>query len=140
MTDAIRIVLAGEIVAKGRPRMTKTGFAFTPAKTRRFEDYVRHEAALVMQGKPMITDPVSMSILIELTPPESWSDKKKAQAIAGQIFPAKRPDMDNQIKACSDSLNKIVYNDDAQIVELSARKIYSTQNSAIIDVRKMVAA
>jgi hypothetical protein len=37
MSGAVTIVIGGEPVAKGRPRMTRKGFAYTPAATRKYE-------------------------------------------------------------------------------------------------------
>ena len=37
MSDAVTIVIGGPTTAKGRPRMTRRGIAYTLAKTRRYE-------------------------------------------------------------------------------------------------------
>ena len=44
----------------------------------------------------------------------------------GEIRPAKRPDLDNILKAATDACNGIAYVDDRQIVSLFARKEYAT--------------
>lgn len=45
--------------------------------------------------------------------------------LSGDIRPTKKPDMDNVIKIIADSLNKIAYRDDTQIVDCQVRKFYS---------------
>lgn len=41
------------------------------------------------------------------------------------ILPLKKPDMDNIVKVVADALNGVAYNDDTQIVLVSAKKAYS---------------
>lgn len=43
----------------------------------------------------------------------------------GELLPAKKPDIDNVVKAVLDALNKVAYRDDNQVVELQIRKQYS---------------
>ena len=57
--------------------------------------------------------------------PKSWSKKKKK--LKNGQYCDNSADLDNYLKAILDSLNKVVYIDDRQIVEISARKIYSDQ-------------
>ncbi|MNP83694.1 Endodeoxyribonuclease RusA [compost metagenome] len=52
------------------------------------------------------------------------SKKRKAMAIAGELFPTKKPDMDNVIKAIYDGLNGVVWKDDVQVVDAFVRKRY----------------
>ena len=49
MTEAITITVNGEVVAKGRPRMTRRGFIYTPAATRKYE---AHAPGLVPNRQP----------------------------------------------------------------------------------------
>ena len=49
--------------------------------------------------------------------PQSWSRRKRADAIADKIRPKTRPDISNVIKGIEDALNNIWYKDDSQIVE-----------------------
>ena len=56
--------------------------------------------------------------------PKSWSKKKK-ESKEGR-YCDNNADVDNYLKAILDSLNEVVYVDDRQIVEISARKIYSS--------------
>ena len=57
--------------------------------------------------------------------PNSWSKKKKQSLDAR--YCDNNADVDNYLKAILDSLNEVVYVDDRQIVEISARKIYSSK-------------
>jgi Holliday junction resolvase RusA-like endonuclease len=67
---------------------------------------------------------VRIELLIELGVPTSWSERKRAAAISGDIWPAGKPDLDNLAKAGLDACSGILIADDAQIVELRAVKKY----------------
>lgn len=57
--------------------------------------------------------------------PKSWSKKKQEQALNGEIRPNTKPDCDNISKIILDSLNKVAFDDDKQVIELKVRKWYS---------------
>jgi Holliday junction resolvase RusA-like endonuclease len=121
----IAIVVSGEPVAKGRPRMTKRGlrgFLYTPASTRKYEAHGRLAAQQAMDGRPPIAVPVRAEITVDLPVPLSWSGKRRDAALRGEIRPTSRPDIDNYAKASLDAISTIVIADDAQVVELLAIK------------------
>jgi Holliday junction resolvase RusA-like endonuclease len=126
MNAAVTIVIGGEPVAKGRPRMTRRGFAYTPANTRRYEAHGRLAAQLAMDGKPPLAVPVRAEITVDLPVPASWSGKRRDAALCGDIRPTTRPDADNYVKAALDAINAIVVADDSLVVDLVARKHYAT--------------
>jgi Holliday junction resolvase RusA-like endonuclease len=123
--DPVTVIVSGEAVAKGRPRMTRKGFAYTPAATRKYEAHARLAAQLAMDGRPPIEGPVRVEMRIELPVPASWSQLKRTGAITGHVKPTSRPDIDNYVKGISDAINTIVLVDDSQIVELHATKKFS---------------
>ena len=84
-TGAVTIVVVGEPVAKGRPRMTRRGIAYTPAATRRYEAHGRLAAQQAMDGRPPITAPVRAEVVIDLPAPASWSGKRRDGALRGEI-------------------------------------------------------
>jgi Holliday junction resolvase RusA-like endonuclease len=124
MADSITLIIDGAPVAKARPRLGKGGRVYTPGATRAYETLVRQLAALEMRGKAPLQGAVRVELLVELALPQSWSRTKQLAAIAGEIMPSSRPDIDNYVKAALDAINTIVIVDDAQIVELRARKKY----------------
>ncbi len=123
----VRFTILGEPKGKGRPRFnTKTGHAVTPKDTVNYETLVHME--YVSQCKEVkIPDDAMLDMRIKAyySIPKSTSKKKKALMLAGEIRPTKKPDMDNVIKIIADSLNKIAYRDDTQIVDCQVRKFYS---------------
>ena len=130
----ITVIVSGGVVAKGRPRMTRRGFAYTPAATRKYEAHARLAAQLAMGDRPPLQGPVRVELLIELPAPASWSHKRRLAALAGLILPTSRPDLDNYIKSALDAINTIIVNDDSQIVDMHARKKFSGRPKLIVTV------
>ena len=126
MNDAVTITIGGEPVAKGRPRMTRRGFAYTPAATRKYAAHGRLAAQLAMDSRLPITVPVRAEITVDLPVPASWSGIRRDAALHGVIRPTTRPDADNYVKAALDAINAIVIADDSLIVEVAAIKQYAT--------------
>lgn len=120
-------VVPGEPVGKGRPRVGRVGGharLFTPQKTASYEGLIAHAGHQAMAGRQLLEGPVLVELHIALSIPQSMSKKRKAQAIAGELFPTKKPDMDNVIKAIYDGLNGVVWKDDVQVVDAFVRKRY----------------
>lgn len=55
----------------------------------------------------------------------------------GKILPAKKPDIDNVVKAVLDALNGVAYRDDTQVVELHVRKSYSEKPRVEVSIEKI---
>ena len=119
--------------------MTRRGFAYTPAATRKYEAHGRLAAQLTMDGRQPIDVPVRMVALVELPIPVSWSGRRRAAAITGDIRPTSRPDIDNYVKAAADAISGIVVTDDALIVELDARKRYGTDPKVVLTITPLPA-
>jgi Holliday junction resolvase RusA-like endonuclease len=136
----ITIIIAGATVAKGRPRVTRRGFVYTPAATRKYEAHGRLAAQQAMNGRSPITGPVRAEILVDLPVPQSWSQKRQDAALRGEIRPTSRPDTDNYIKAALDAVNEIVVADDSLIVELFAVKGYARTPQLTITITELPGA
>jgi len=122
----------GEPVAKARPRVTMIGGrarAYTPKKSADWEKHIRAN----LQCEP--TDvPVALKIQFHMPVPKSYSKAKRQQALDGLLLPAKKPDIDNLIKAVMDALNGYAWLDDNQVVQVSAMKRYSEAPGVWIQV------
>jgi Holliday junction resolvase RusA-like endonuclease len=112
----------------------RTGIAFTPAHVRKYEDAARFAAHVAMNGREPIAGAVRLEMVVELAIPPSWSKKKHAAALLGELRPTSRPDIDNYLKSICDALNTIVVVDDSQIVELVARKRFSERPKLVATV------
>lgn len=135
--EMVHIVVYGAPQGKGRPRISKFGGVFTPAKTAAYESAVRFAAGQGMQGRPLFENPVGVKIRALFEIPASYTKKKKALAASGQMFPAKKPDIDNIQKAVLDGCNKVVWKDDAQIVKIEMTKEFSDKPRVEVEVYEM---
>jgi Holliday junction resolvase RusA-like endonuclease len=137
MTRPVTITLLGEPVAFARTRISSRGFLFTPEPQRIAGAALRYEAqaAMAFIQAELFDEPLRIDLLAEVSIPSSWSQKKQGRAIRGELRPSKRPDLSNVLKLVEDSLNGIVYRDDALIVEVRARKTYSVQPKLVITVQ-----
>jgi Holliday junction resolvase RusA-like endonuclease len=139
MTLRITIELAGPPRGKGRPRATiaKGGFArvYPDDKTAKYESQLRYAAMQQMGGRLPTTLPVFVHVLVRLPIAPSWSKKRQAAALIGNIHPDTRGsgDADNFLKIL-DALNGIVWADDCQIVEAHVRKMYGEAPSLTVQV------
>lgn len=130
----IRFIYHGEAVGKGRPRVTarqgKFAHAYTPKRTKEFEDAIRFEF-MASNCEPMPVyqkdTPLRMTVRVGVAIPKSYSKKKQALCRDGFIVPNKRPDLDNIFKAVADSLNGYAFADDSQIATMVAWKEYSEE-------------
>jgi Holliday junction resolvase RusA-like endonuclease len=72
--------------------------------------------------------------------PASWSERKRQQAITGDIKPGKKPDLDNIAKAWNDALNGVAYRDDSLICQMTLDKRYGPQPLVVVTIKPMVTA
>lgn len=126
MHEPLVVRLSGVPVGKGRPRFVRrTGIAFTPQKTRSYEDALRYVAQVAMDGRVMFDGPLSVAVEAIFPVPGSWSARKQHEALHGVILPTVKPDLDNLLK-CVDAFNQVVWADDKQIVEARIVKRYGS--------------
>jgi Holliday junction resolvase RusA-like endonuclease len=97
-------------------------FTFTSAKMRSDKGLVQHYAVLAMRAgcKTELRGPLKMVVQTYRQPPRSWSLKKQVAA----KWITSKPDVDNTFKLIADALNKIAYDDDAQIAAAMCLKSY----------------
>ena len=116
------IVVEGKIKGKARPRVFN-GHAMTPKDSVNYENWVR--LCYQQQDGRHLEGSIRARIIAYYKVPKSYT-KKRVQAIReGLEQPQKKPDADNIAKIILDSLNKIAYEDDSQIVELTILKRFT---------------
>lgn len=119
----VSFTIPGEPVAKGRPRMTRSGHAYTPSKTRLYEEHVRVAWKQKREAKDCYNYSLRVFIAAYFSIPKSVS-KKKRLAMDGTPH-TKRPDADNVAKAVLDALNGVAFADDSAIHDLQIVKRYT---------------
>ena len=129
------VLVEGTPVAKGRPRVTKTGQVYTPAPTRLYEIEIKLATRAVMKGNKPTEKPVVVHVAAIFEPAASLSKKMKKELIEGEVH-AIKPDLDNLIKAALDGISgeTMAILDDKQIVEICAFKRYGDRACLMIDV------
>jgi Holliday junction resolvase RusA-like endonuclease len=134
-------VIEGVPTAKGRPRFTSVGgFArtYTPAKTKFAEGMIEWIASNAMKQNEntLLIEPLVVFIEFRMPIPKSFSKAKVLSCQCGETVPTVKPDADNLAKTVLDAMNKTVYRDDSQIVDLIVRKRYDDKTSTIVSIRE----
>ena len=124
--------IPGTPIGKGRPRFNGKR-ARTPARTRRWEEYVALRARGAM-GRAGRRDPLEGPIAAKMTfvfkRPERvktthclYGQDGRVMLSAGGSY----PDLSNLVKAIEDALQGLVFVDDCQICKLEAKKVYAAK-------------
>ena len=143
LDEPLTIVLAGHPQGKGRARSFLRGSHighYTPEKTRSYEGMIREAATTEMAGRLPTPDPVEVTLTAFFDVPKSYSKTKRAAALGNSLLPAKKPDIDNIIKAFVDALNGVVFKDDCQIVRGVYAKVYGPAPQVVVTVRPLIKA
>ncbi|MCD0493858.1 RusA family crossover junction endodeoxyribonuclease [Chromobacterium violaceum] len=140
----ITFTVPGAPVGKGRPKVSTRGGKFarmyTPEKTASYEGLIAMVAQQAMAGRAPLTGPADVSIIMVLPIPTSWSKRKQAAALAGQVFPTKKPDADNVVKALFDGMNGVVWVDDVQACDIAVMKRYGAAPGVTVAVQEIQGA
>lgn len=132
----IAFTVPGEPVAQGRPRAFQTpgGFirTYDPAKSRTWKGVaqVHMQQAIREAGvrTPVFAEgPVSLYVVAIFACPASRHRKGSPRPREPH---AKRPDVDNLVKGLMDAAEGLLYTRDAQVVEVTVRKITGAQGEA----------
>ena len=124
----ITFTIMGQPIPKSRPRFTKRGIAYTPEKTRVYEDYVRSVSSQYAPND-LLKGALEVELHFFLQRPKTLPKRV--------VYHIKKPDVDNLCKGILDSLEPrkrpkksqnplegAIYENDAQIVSLYVTKEY----------------
>lgn len=124
----------GKPVGKGRPRFTRSGRAYTPKSTKNYEKAVKQ----AYRAKYGDIEPYEGAVLIKIWAffpiPKSDSKKKRKEKLERKVLPTVIPDLDNIVKCVSDGLNGVAYQDDKQIVSITAHKVYNGEPYVLVSL------
>ncbi|MGX7025849.1 RusA family crossover junction endodeoxyribonuclease [Vagococcus hydrophili] len=138
----IKIVIPGQPIQQERPRsrivQAKGKAPFVSVyDSKRSKDNKAFIASCAVQVKPDVPLDCDLEVEVifyrELL--KSFSKKKTEQALAGQLRPNTKPDIDNYVKAVFDGINGIIWKDDARVVDLKTSKYYSDKPRTEVIVR-----
>lgn len=133
-----KFTIPGPAVPQGRPIFTIRGgrrWAVDPPRSREYKAKVRVYAQKDGRMEP-IAGPVILRIQEYRAIPKSWNKSKQAAARSQCLLPTTRPDMDNIEKSVMDALNGIAWNDDAQVVQKFAMKVYSDDPRVVVEIEE----
>ena len=100
------------------------GHAYTPEKTRSYEEAVRLAFRTGNPGATLLKGPVRMEILAFYPVPKSAPKALREKMRTNEVQPTLKPDWDNIGKIISDALNDVAWHDDTQVVEAHVKKCY----------------
>lgn len=129
----------GKPFGKQRPKFSRRGrfiTTYTPHETVEYERKVR-ESYRAKYGKYKLRSPVEANIIAYYKIPSGTSNAKRKKMLQKEILPQIKPDTDNIAKAILDPLNRIVYEDDAQVVKLNIEKYYSDKPRVVIEIKEV---
>jgi len=108
-------------VPASRARVTRWS-TYYPKKYTKF----KKEMGEVLETMDIIPSEKLVCVFLEfmVSMPKSWSKKKKKEKDGN--YCDNNSDIDNYIKAVLDSFNGFYFEDDKQVVEIFAKKIYSS--------------
>lgn len=131
----IRIPVVPEPLRRHRHKMVNgKSISYDPKKNKDFKELVGFFMRDAVKSNIRPLKGILYTHMIFYVPiPQSWSKKKKKQALEGLIEPITRPDLDNYLKMINDSLNNGIIEDDSQITRSTEWKVYS--DNPRIDIR-----
>lgn len=118
----VQFQVPGQPVAKARPRLSASGHAFTPKKTKQYERLVAGIAKKKWVGEPM-QGALKLQVTCIFRRPKRLLRKKDPSS---RLWKITRPDLDNVCKAIADGV-EVIMKDDAQIVWIEASKMYASK-------------
>ena len=137
---SIMFTVYGEPVAKGRPRFSTRGkfpVAYTPEKTKTYEAEVGLMAKAAMGATKTLEGALEAFIYVTFPVPASYSKKRTEACLNETEKHIKKPDLDNVVKSVIDGMDKVVFNNDSQIMSIHATKVYGEIAKVEVLVRQV---
>ena len=132
--SSIKLIIPGKPIGKGRPRLGRYG-TYTPPKTVNYETLVKLTFMDTYKNFKPMQGAVAAKITAVFTTPQSYSKKKKEEALL-KVDYTHKPDVDNIAKIILDSLNGLAYVDDIQVSYLQVKKEYGEQEKVIVELEE----
>lgn len=101
------------------------------------KEYVQWQVKAQYNRNIPIRGPVRLDVSYHMPMPTKTSKIRKIQMLAGRIHHLSRPDLDNLNKFLCDALKTLVFEDDSQVVEICARKLYGENGKTIVRIEEV---
>ena len=121
-------IILDNCIAQKRHRFAR-GFVYDPSS--KDKKIAIQQIKEQFTGKPY-TDALKIKFVFHIKRPKAhfrtgkYSNELKKTA---PVYHIKRPDVDNFVKFYMDCMNKVVYLDDSQVIEIYAKKEYDDKES-----------
>ncbi len=140
--ESIIFTVPGKPQGKARAR---TGYnpkvgrvtSHTPGNTILYENYIKTCYMQTTDHMFCNGEPLYVCITACFEPVKNTSKKQRERMLNGEIFPTKKPDIDNIVKAVLDALNGLAYKDDTQVVQVTANKVYGERAHVGVSIKKL---
>lgn len=132
----------GKIRGKGRPRAFGRG-KFTTIYTAKEDKLYESQIAGAYindcgNPAPFGEVPLVLDVMVYFEVPQSFSEKKRFEALNGAILPTKAPDADNILKSIMDALNGKAYPDDKFIMDVKIAQRYDESEKMVVTIREFI--
>lgn len=130
-------------IQQQRPRARRLGngiMLYDPSKVKQFKILVGNMAREQMkqnEWQRFENKPLMLDVTFYRPIQQSLSKAEHDRRARHEVLPIVKPDCDNYVKSCLDSLNGIVWKDDALITDIRARKRYAEQPRIEIEVEEI---
>lgn len=133
----IQFTIPGAVQAQERPRFSRAGKGVKTHDAPKSRSYKELVKIVAWDNRPQepLQGALKLEVDVYLVPPKKYHTKPKQALIAsGELRPTTKPDADNLVKGIKDGCSKIIWVDDAQVVEMVVRKFYAMQPRAEVKV------
>ena len=130
----ISLDLVGTPIACSRPRFNfATRTVYEQPEQKKLKEGAKWQLRSQYREKPL-TCALSIDLTFYLPIPKSTTKPRMRQMVNGLLHPIVKPDIDNLQKFVLDVLNGLVFDDDRKVVEIRARKLYSSKPGTLIRI------
>ncbi|PGV06835.1 hypothetical protein COD81_15380 [Bacillus cereus] len=135
----IQFTIMTEPVAQGRPRASTVNGKVRMYDPKKSRDFKRYVSAIAAKFAPtsLLEGPLQLEVKVYKPSLKSFSKKKALAAEEGLLRPTTKPDVDNYVKGVKDALNKVIWHDDSQVVDLKVSKWYSEKPRVEVTVKEL---
>jgi len=95
------------------------------SEAKQYKALVRYCAGQAMNGRPPLEGPLALDVTVYRLKPKSTPKRV--------TYPITRPDCSNYLKLLEDACNKLIWHDDAQLVDVSIHKRFD--RAAWVEIR-----
>jgi len=137
----IAFTVYGEPIPQGSKTRTRWGgIREDNPRTKPWRAAVASEAALAMDGRPLLVGPVALHAVFTFPRPKAhYGTGRNAGTVkpSAPMHHTKTPDLDKLLRALGDGLTGVLLRDDSQLWRITAEKVYGEPARCEVSVREI---